>query len=45
MVYIRLPTWKTALQPSAKHTFDQAGNYTRKSNLYLSTNLIFQTLL
>ena len=45
MVYIRLPTWKTAIQPSAKHAFDQAGNFTPMQKLMLTRNRIWGNIV
>ena len=41
MVYIRLPTWKTAINPTLKHTFDQQGNYTPLQKMILSRNRVW----
>ena len=41
MVFIRMPTWKTAISPSAKHRFDQNGNFTPLQKMMLSRNRIW----
>ena len=45
MVYIRLPTFKTAITPSMKHTFDQAGNFTPTQKMMLSRNRIWGNIV
>ena len=41
MVYMRLPTWKTGMNPSVLHTFDQTGNFTPMQKLMLTRNRIW----
>ena len=45
MVYIRLPTWKTAINPSTKHTFDQQGNFTPLQKMMLTRNRIWGNIV
>ena len=45
MVYIRLPTWKTAINPSVKHTFDQQGNFTPLQKMMLTRNRIWGNIV
>ena len=45
MVYIRLPTWKTAINPSMKHRFDQSGNFTPMQKLMLTRNRIWGNIV
>ena len=41
MVYIRVPTFKTAITPNMKHTFDQSGNFTPTQKMMLTRNRIW----
>ena len=45
MVYIRLPTWKTAIRPQPMHLFDQQGNYTPTQKLMLTRNRIWGNIV
>ena len=44
MVYIRHPTFKTAINVSRKATFDQAGNFTPIQKMELARNRIWGTV-
>ena len=45
MVFIRLPTWKTAIEPTAKHTFAQNKNWTPTQKLMLTRNRIWGNIV
>ena len=45
MVYIRLPTWKSAINPSTKHTFNQEGNFTPLQKMMLARNRIWGNIV
>ena len=45
MVFIRVPTFKTAIAPSMKHRFNQAGNYTPTEKLTLTRNRIWGNIV
>ena len=45
MVYIRIPTWRTSIAPSVKHTFDQQGNFTPLQKMMLTRNRIWGNII
>ena len=45
MVYIRLPTWKTTVNPSTLHRFNQEGNYTPTQKMMLTRNRIWGNII
>ena len=45
MVFIRLPTFKTAINPSVKHTFAQDGNFTPLQKMLLTRNRIWGNIV
>ena len=45
MVFIRVPTFKTGIAPSMKHTFNQLGNYTPTQKLTLTRNRIWGNII
>uniref|UniRef100_A0A7S3CIJ6 Uncharacterized protein n=1 Tax=Strombidium rassoulzadegani TaxID=1082188 RepID=A0A7S3CIJ6_9SPIT len=45
MVYIRLPTFKTGINPSVKHRFTQTGDYTPTEKLTLTRNRIWGNVI
>ena len=45
MVYLRVPTWKTAINPSTKHRFDQNGNFTPLQKMMLTRNRIWGNMV
>ena len=45
MVYIRVPTWKTGINPSLKHGFDQAGKFTPSQKMQLTRNRIWGNII
>ena len=45
MVYIRVPTFKTAINPSLKHTYAQDGNFTPLQKMMLTRNRIWGNIV
>ena len=45
MVFLRLPTFKTAINPSNLHRFNQNGDYTPLQKMILTRNRIWGNII